>query len=72
MDLAEAKKLVAEGFRPYVCVVKGKRYITLKKGSREVGVGRFDEGIWRELTANTTLQRLSRSMQRKRRRFQSS
>lgn len=58
MDLAEAKKLVAEGFRPYVCVVKGKRYITLKKGSREVGVGRFDEGIWRELTANTTLQRL--------------
>jgi len=51
MDLAEAKKLIGKGFRPYVHVVKGRKYITLKRGSREVGVCPFDEDVWRSLVA---------------------
>jgi hypothetical protein len=50
LDLAEARRLISEaGYRPYVRKVKGREYITLKRGSREVGVGPFNQDVWDSL-----------------------
>jgi hypothetical protein len=44
--LAEARRLIREtSYRPYVRRVKGREYITLKRGSREVGVGPFSQDV---------------------------
>jgi hypothetical protein len=52
LDLAEARRLISEaGYRPYIRKVKGKAYITLKRGSREVGVGPFTQDVWDSLVS---------------------
>jgi len=47
LDLAEARRLISEaGYRPYVRKVRGREYISLNRGSREVGVGPFSQDVW--------------------------
>jgi hypothetical protein len=56
LELAEAKRLISEaGFRPYVRKVKGKAYITLKRGSREVSVGPFNQDVWDSLQSEWSI-----------------
>lgn len=56
MELAEARRLIREaGYRPYIRKVKGREYITLKRGSKEVGVGPFSQDIWESLESEWTL-----------------
>ena len=50
MDLEEAKRLIREGgYRPYIRKSGGRRYITLKRGSRELSVGPYTEELWQAL-----------------------
>jgi len=56
LELAEAKRLISEaGYRPYVRKVKGKAYITLKRGSREVSVGPFCPDVWDSLQSEWSI-----------------
>jgi len=56
LDLAEARRLISEaGYRPYVRKVRGKEYITLKRGSREVSVGPFSQDVWESLQSEWTI-----------------
>jgi hypothetical protein len=56
LELAEARRLISEaGFRPYIRKVKGKAYITLKRGSREVSVGPFDQDVWDSLQSEWSI-----------------
>jgi hypothetical protein len=56
LELAKAKRLISEaGFRPYIRKVKGKAYITLKRGSREVSVGPFSQDVWDSLQSEWSI-----------------
>jgi hypothetical protein len=56
LELAEARRLISEaGFRPYFRKVKGKAYITLKRGSREVSVGPPSPDVWDSLQSEWSI-----------------
>ena len=56
MDLEEAKRLIREGgYRPYIRKSGGRRYITLKRGSRELSVGPYTEELWQALDSEWTI-----------------
>jgi hypothetical protein len=40
------KDYIKKGYHPYIRIVKGQRYITLKKGRNEVGLGLFSPQKW--------------------------
>jgi hypothetical protein len=69
MDLAEAKKLIGRALGLTFRCQRAQIY-NVEEGS-EVGVGRFDEGIWRKLTAEYNIAMSGQQPARKRRRFQS-
>ena len=55
LEVWEAKRLIEEGWRPYIRKTGKGEYITLKKGSRERGVGPFKQELWQELDTHWTL-----------------
>ena len=56
MDVEEAKRLIREGgYRPYIRKSKGRKYITLKRGSRELSVGPYSEELWQALNSEWTI-----------------
>ena len=43
------------GYRPYIRKSGGRRYITLKRGSRELSVGPYTEELWQALDSEWTI-----------------
>lgn len=55
LELWEAERLIQEGWRPYIRKTPKGEYITLKRGSKERGVGPFDQQLWEKLDSLWTL-----------------
>jgi hypothetical protein len=51
----EIKQLKIDGWTFRIKTVKGKRYISRRKGKQEKGLGRYNDGLWK-LIENTTIE----------------
>jgi len=49
MDLNEAGKLIKEGWIPRIKTVKGRNYMTLRKGGNERSLGPYEKECWSEI-----------------------